>query len=217
MMFKGEPDYESGAPLLDDSADMMKKPAPIDATPWWRWVHALSFLTGGVTFCAGTGVLYLPDDWVPVVSAMLYTVGSVAFLTVDVQEFFTYTEQTKLRLNIATSATGSALYVLGSLGFLPSIAASVGPNLGSVGFDAGSAVIAASQSVKVARLLREQADTSAVCVEACAGVGATCFLIGTAGISFLSLDTVLAVWMLGSLAFTAGGAFLAYRHAVLGV
>jgi hypothetical protein len=38
---------------------------------WWRVVHAVSFLTGGVTFCAGTGALWNPSEAAALASAVL--------------------------------------------------------------------------------------------------------------------------------------------------
>ena len=133
------------------------------------------------------------------------------------QESLTFTrEPLGLRLNLLASAVGSFCYVVGSVFFVPALLASA-PSAGPLGFDVGSAIIAASQAVKTARLLRARADLSAVVVEAGAGVGAACFLGGTLVIFTAPLNVVLAVWLAGSVFFTLGGFALAYRHFVLRV
>jgi hypothetical protein len=56
-------------------------------------------------------------------------------------------------------------------------------------------------------------------IEFNAGVGATCFLIGTLMYDAGPLDAVwtavLALWTVGSIFFTFGGMFMAYRHFVM--
>ena len=209
----------------------------VQDTAAWRLLHVAAFLLGGTTFCAGTAYLYAPasDTTAPLWSAALYTVGSVGFLSVDVQEFFTYTADAALRTNIACSAAGSLLYVVGSLGFIPTLYA-ITPAPGELGFVLGSAAIGLSQAWKTARLgwtgasfspaklLRDVDTATAVGVEASAGVGAWCFFAGTVIYTVFGpapegawLAVVLATWCAGSAWFTIGGLFLAYRHIVMGV
>jgi len=186
--------------------------APVEDSPLWRAFHAGNFLLGGVTFFAGTLALFSPTAGAAIASVALYTIGSIGFLSVDVQEFFTFTRAPlDLRANIAASATGSAFYVAGSVCFAPAIVATA-PSAGALGFIVGSAVIASSQLAKVARLAHARADASAVAVEACAGVGAALFLAGTLVLPTAPLTVVLVVWLAGSLSFTAGGVALAFRH-----
>jgi hypothetical protein len=221
--------------LLSDSD------SSIEAQPWfgwWRFAHCGCFLTGGITFCFGTFLLWpFADDssaqanTLAVLSSMLYTVGSLGFLMVDVMEWFTFTESALLRANISLSATGSFFYVLGSLGFAPSVSAA-SPTLGSLGFLVGSALIAASQAWKVIRLWaapplpppHPPSDAPlALGVEAGAGLGALFFLLGTAfywltgWVAGAQLEAVLWLWAVGSVAFTAGGACLWARHYRLGL
>jgi hypothetical protein len=215
--------------------------------PWWRLSHAFGFVLGGLTFLVGTllyypamfdaekgydqGVAYLGVD-----TAWLYIIGSCGFLYVDVQEFFTFTDEYWLRLNIACSAFGSALYVIGSAGFLPSLWV-LSPLIGILGFIGGSAAIGCSQAWKLYRILSTTAKSSspilpetinAVCVEGGAMVGGFCFLVGTcifwhgpiAGdvgceATCGNYDTVLALWVMGSTTFSFGGLSLAYRHAIM--
>ena len=198
----------------------------------WRLLHAAAFLIGGTTFIGGTAALFWPStDASNFAAALLYTIGSCGFITVDLLEFFTFTTPAPLRANIAMSALGSAAYIVGSLGFLPSVA-SISSLVGVVGFIVGSALIAVSQAWKSARLSTSsdgtlslatlRSNVSAVGVEANAGLGALCFLIGTAMYQTGPLAgpwyaAVLALWIVGSLYFTLGGTFLAYRHFVMGV
>ena len=241
--------------------DGSSSPADPSASFAWRILHASAFLEGGLTFIAGTAVLYWPaSPPLATLSAALYTVGSLGFLFVDVQEFFTFVSEPVLRANIALSATGSLLYVLGSLGFLPAVEAAT-PIVGTWGFLLGSALIFVSQSMKLLRiggaagcgsdsgssgngsgsggggggrgcgcggfsvsaLCGTKESATAAVVEGGAGLGALLFLVGTAvfaaplGESAFGGALVLALWLAGSLAFTAGGLSLAFRHFVMGV
>ena len=140
--------------------------------------------------------------------------------------------------------TGSALYVAGSVGFLPSIAAAA-PRLGVWGFVLGSAFIAWSQLWKTHRIGGGEAEDgngiivgggfrlaafmsvdafTAAGVELSAGLGALCFLFGTLWYDVGPLEgpgsvlaSVLWVWVAGSCWFTLGGCFLAGRHFVMRV
>jgi len=211
-------------------------PPPLQDTRAWRALHALGFTVGGTTFIAGTAALWAPaSDAAANASAALYTAGSLGFLTVDVLELFTPAYAAHpLRLNIACSALGSTLYVVGSVGFFAPVMAAT-PAVGVWGFLLGSAAIACSQAWKVARLsvgadgrcaLRTLCATrdalTAAGVEAGAGVGAAHFLVGTAMYAVATspagwMNAILAVWLLGSAFFTLGAGALCYRHFVMGV
>ena len=200
----------------------------------WRAAHAFDFLLGGTTFIAGTALLLPSLSSAPgaaLASAAVYTLGSLGFLAVDLQELASYSraDEAVLRANIFFSATGSLLYVVGSVGYVPSVAAA-SPQLGPVGFIAGSAAIFASQCWKLWRIAHEaraagwSADAlSAAGVEGGACAGALLFLVGTALAELPSAQTpagaaaVVWLWMAGSLAFTAGGSALAVRHFRLGL
>lgn len=213
-------------PLLQLSSPLA--PPPIELNPWWQCAHATSFAIGGTSFIAGTIALYYPG-WGPSawVSALLYTVGSLGFLSVDLQEFWTYTTDPMLRTNIALSATGSFLYVVGSVGFFPHVFSKT-PVVGLLGFIGGSALIGISQLWKTARYMSTRGTPcaercTAIGVELNAGIGAWCFLVGTAlfaaapGVAPTgdTLLVILGVWEAGSVFFTLGAVFLAFRHAVL--
>jgi hypothetical protein len=200
--------------------------SPIELRPWWQSFHALCFATGGVTFIAGTACLFYPS-WThsALASAVLYIVGSLGFLGVDVQELFTYTSDRVLRINIALSASGSACYVIGSAGFVPVVLASA-PSVGLAGFIAGSFLIGVSQLWKTYRYLTTSGVSeferwTAIGVELDAGFGAWFFFAGTVMLatwptatgSFLT--AIYCIWMAGSIFFTLGALFLIYRHAVM--
>ena len=237
-----------GAELNSDSfvmihdSDMFFGLSPLHWS--WRLIHAFSFLLGGTTFTAGTAILYFPAlawlahsyDWW---SAFLYTVGSCGFLAVDALELATFKSSTVLTINILCSFTGSALYILGSVGFFPSVAA-LYPTVGVWGFILGSFFIGCSQMWKTYRIgkgglgsdktfhlktITMDLDSfTQAGVEFSAGLGAWCFFFGTLiyeqgpieGDDSV-LPTVLFTWMAGSLWFTLGGVFLAYRHTAMGV
>ena len=227
----------ASAPLLSSEA-----PNPpltrLEDSPVWRLCHASGFLLGGGTFCVGTLALvpFAQDSatqslGLQNLSAGLYTLGSLGFLSVDVLEFFTFTGDALLRANISLSLIGSLLYVVGSVGFAPSVAAAW-PALGGYGFLLGSAFIAGSQAWKVARLARAPAPPPpphpaldvplALGVEGGAGLGAAFFLAGTAlymggWAAGGQWAAVLWLWAAGSVGFSAGGVCLWWRHYVLGL
>lgn len=232
----------TGAERLLDAADDDGGAAALAAPPLqdtraWRALHALGFTIGGVTFIAGTAAYWAPpSDAAANAAAALYTTGSLGFLTVDVLEFFTpaYAAAYPLRYNIACSALGSTLYVVGSVGFFAPVLAAT-PAVGVWGFLLGSAAIAGSQAWKVARLsvgadgrcalralLASRDVLTAAGVEASAGLGAAHFLVGTAMYAVATeppawMNAVLAVWLLGSAWFSLGAGFLCVRHFVMGV
>jgi hypothetical protein len=218
---------DADAPL---AADVGEAAPALASRAWWRALHAGGFALGGTTFIAGTAALYpslCAAASCALLSAALYTAGSAGFLLVDVLETVAFARApAALRINIALSAAGSTLYVIGSAGFLPWVVAHApgGAALGLAGFIAGSALIAASQAWKVARVLAARrasaaADTlTAAGVEGGAGVGAALFLAGTAlDAAGGALAPVLGMWLVGSFSFTLGAACLLARHYVLGI
>jgi hypothetical protein len=96
----------------------------------------------------------------PLASALLYICGSFGFLLVDVMEFFTFTEDKLLRLNILMSVSGSTAYVIGSVGFLPLVSA-ITPSFGIWGFIIGSVLIGVSQLWKTHRIGSAEGEFSA--------------------------------------------------------
>lgn len=210
---------------MAEEDSLLSKVALEDRT-WWRVTHAVGFVTGGVTFIAGTYIFYLPpSDFMSYLSAWLYIIGSAGFLYVDVQEFFTFIENKWLRINISMSATGSTLYIIGSVGFLPNVAA-MSPLVGILGFIGGSFFIGVSQLWKLVRInnsggiCSSKDNLTAACVEGGACIGAWWFFVGTILFWYspvVQWQLVLLMWMAGSFFFTFGGVSLTYRHAVMGV
>jgi hypothetical protein len=119
---------ETSLHLLRNSESKRQEPRvdriEVFQTVWWRVVHAFAFVLGGATFVAGSACYFVPS-WADasVFAGVTYTIGSLGFLTVDLLEFFTFTRPRLLRLNIAASAIGSLCYVIGSLFFVPVLAA----------------------------------------------------------------------------------------------
>lgn len=242
--------------LTDESSPLLGHTTTTSATKdvwdctWWRILHYFGFCLGGITFTIGT-LLYYPAVYdtskgdtndvvtLSVITAWLYTIGSAGFLFVDVQEFFTFTDDIILRINISCSMIGSLFYLIGSAGFLPLIY-NWQPLIGIIGFMAGSLFIGCSQTWKLVRILRSPDEVgvshevsstrriNAACVEGGAMVGGFSFLVGTSFywkgpiegdttclVTCNNYELVLALWVLGSFAFTFGGLSLAYRHIVL--
>lgn len=119
----------------------------------WKVIHVLNFALGGTTFIAGTSCYFFDDLGFEglYIAAILYIVGSIGFLGVDVQEFFTYKSlSTSLAINIFLSMVGSTLYIVGSVGFLPQLNNRDGSTnpLGIWGFILGSFFIGYVDVVK---------------------------------------------------------------------
>jgi hypothetical protein len=220
-------DQELSLPLIEADDDSLE---PIWLKKWWRITHFLGFFIGGTTFIFGTLCYYFPK-WTDGAfdAAFLYTLGSVGFLYVDLLEFFTFTDNGWMRANIAISAVGSTCYVIGSVGFFPTIF-NTSMTCGLIGFIVGSAFISASQTWKILRLRREEGSmfnsvgtATQVGVEGGAMIGGYCFLVGTAmfasgkPLEGARFETILAIWLVGSIGFTIGSIFLWYRHFVMGV
>jgi hypothetical protein len=188
----------------------------------WRTFHAFSFCIGGISFIIGTALLFpAPTYTLSLSSAVIYTIGSLGFLFVDLQEFVTFTEDMILRFNISLSATGSLAYVIGSIGYIPSLQ-SISPLLGIWGFIIGSAFIFFSQVWKLYRIglpINKDALT-ALLVEGGACIGGLLFLIGSLLVILIPNDAnsgfwVLITWLIGSISFSFGGVSLSYRHFIL--
>jgi len=219
----------SSISLPTESSAILSNEKPLEEQLWWKITHWLGFFAGGSLFIAGTALYFFPD-WPPSgeLAGVFYTVGSLGFLYVDVLEFFTFTDEPYLRFNISLSATGSFFYVVGSVGFFPSVFAE-NPVIGEYGFILGSAFIGCSQMWKTARLCGEPAgacgskDTfTAIGVEFNAGIGAWCFFVGT--IMFVEgplegpwYEEILKIWLAGSFFFWFGSLFLGFRHFAMGL
>jgi hypothetical protein len=118
-------------------------------------------------------------------------------------------------LNFFMSATGSFLYLLGSIYFIPSLDKIV---LGTQIFIVGSAFIFCSQSWKLLRYPNYKEDVAAVHVDAGAGIGGVFYFIGS--ILFLPQycvtdeDTTRAaiLFTIGGANFLYSGLWIVYRY-----
>ena len=171
----------------------------------------------------------------------LFTIGSTGFLIADLWEWWYFRigcafdeeyyypdrnkpffERCEVGLNFFFSAIGSALYLIGSIDFIPSLNAIVS---GTWIFIYGSSVIFLSQSWKVVRTLRTNpsdewdksfrlsnaaADLPAFGVDICAGLGGLAYCIGS--IMFLpSANTSDSAEFNASAVFVCGGSFFYSR------
>ena len=86
------------------------------STILWRIFHASSFIIGGISFIIGTALLFPFQSYaLSLSSALIYTIGSLGFLFVDLQEFFTFINDPLLRFNpnsINICARKNILYLL---------------------------------------------------------------------------------------------------------
>jgi hypothetical protein len=193
------------------------------STILWRIFHASSFIIGGISFIIGTALLFPFQSYaLSLSSALIYTIGSLGFLFVDLQEFFTFINDPVLRFNIFLSGSGSTAYVLGSIGYIPEVQ-SFSSTLGVYGFIIGSALIFSSQVWKLYRIgywISNDTMTASI-VEGGACIGALFFLIGSilviTSTSLNSIIIILVLWMIGSISFTIGGLTLSYRHFIMNV
>ncbi len=86
------------------------------------------------------------------ISAWLYTVGSVAFLLADITEWMHYTRPffAHYSINFLFSVLGSTFYLIGSIDYIPSLNAA---KAGALFFIIGSSVIVFAQTWKIVRSL----------------------------------------------------------------
>ncbi|CAF1190603.1 unnamed protein product [Adineta ricciae] len=224
----------------------------------WRILHGTSFLFGGLLFICGS-CMYFTDviannDRALEAGGWLYTVGSACFLLADIQDWLYYhigflfssskvnDSQSKpmfrnrlrrvaINVNYFTSNVGSALYLVGSVFFLPKFADSI--LVGDGLFIAGSAVIYLSEGWKIVRLARTSAenanDTSfrfqniktniqAIFISFFAGLGGFFYFVGT--ILFLPQYTTTdfgenraaGLFLCGGIFFTLAGLLLQYCY-----
>ena len=215
---------ESSFPLLESDTISQLRLSRV-----WQLFHFALYLLGGSLFILGTACLYaVPEGGL--LTHLSYIVGSLAFLLVDSLELAAFFTDASLRANISVSATGSSLYVLGSIGYIDAVAR-VAPSLGPLGFLLGSLCIAVSQAWKLRRVACQPETLPAsewlfagcsldkstqLCVEFCALLGCLGFGTGTlAGISPALVAEELSLWLAGSVFFTLASLFVLLRMLVL--
>ena len=127
------------------------------------------------------------------------------------------------------SIIGSSCYLIGSVGFLPTPYAFT-PLVGILGFISGSFFIFCSEIWKIHRIwasTKGNDRASALFVEAGAMFGGLFFFIGTSlywkgplpgstdcKVTCSNYNTILVLWIIGSIAFTIGGLALSFRHSI---
>eukprot|EP00475_Leptophrys_vorax_P039750 TRINITY_DN7229_c0_g1_i1.p1 TRINITY_DN7229_c0_g1~~TRINITY_DN7229_c0_g1_i1.p1 ORF type:complete len:258 (+),score=37.04 TRINITY_DN7229_c0_g1_i1:43-816(+) len=136
-------------------------------------------------------------------------------------------------INFFSSAFGSLLYLIGSIGFIPNLGILT---IGIIGFLAGSIINCIGQAWKLHRLgtydgsgperhVTEFRVTnwkvegcSAFLVDSLAGLGSLMFLVGASIYLYHpELVWVVTVWVAGSACFLLSGFALVYRHMLLGL
>ena len=121
----------------------------------WRLWHSLNFLFGGVVFFIGSAILFPHVNRIipaSAISGWCYTLGSFTFLLADITECLHFVHRDCrfiwYALNFFLSVTGSAIYLIGSICFLPQVNRN---DLGLDYFIVGSIIIMISQIWKLCR------------------------------------------------------------------
>lgn len=100
------------------------------------------YILGSACYC------WPNSDLAEFLAAVFYIIGSSGFLITEILEIIT-TLNRYLRLNLLLSITGSVAYVVGSVGYLPSLDDIGDVGIGEYGFIFGSVWVVASQTWKV--------------------------------------------------------------------
>lgn len=211
----------------------------------WRIWHGVNYMIGGITFLLGS-YMYYPSVNLSLngymIGAWLFTIGSSTFLLADLTEWNHYRpgcmplndlqgfkhkfKAAEVGLNFFMSATGSFLYLLGSIFFIPSLDMLVA---GEYLFIYGSLVIFFSQSWKCFRTMfvgddnewkwrkdNVLGDISGFNVDIHAGLGGLSYAIGTYLFKAMTTDdeqiSATNWFMAGGFFFTLSGLFMQYRY-----
>ncbi|CAF1190764.1 unnamed protein product [Adineta ricciae] len=205
----------------------------------WRILHGTSFLFGGLLFICGS-CMYFTDviannDHALEASGWLYTIEDTPRRTTYDPELEPVSSHRgrniAINVNYFTSNIGSALYLVGSVFFLPKFADSI--LVGDGLFTAGSAVIYLSEGWKIVRLACTSAENTndmsfrfqnirtnlqAIFVCFFAGLGGVFYFVGT--ILFLPQyvtsnsdeDRAAGLFLVDGVFFTLAGLLLQYRY-----
>jgi hypothetical protein len=149
-------DEESGSdlslPLLLKTDNSEQR----SAGPVWNFFQSLFSLAGGVTFVIGTGIYYFRVQHGASISALLYTIGSCCFVALDTMEIIAARKlHVAYRVNMALNWLGSALYLVGSVGFFPAVN-SMSNQFSIQGFVWGSFCMGCSQIWYIPLLLKHR-------------------------------------------------------------
>ena len=208
----------------------------------WRLWHGINYMIGGVTFFFGS-VVYFPaiDAAVngDVLAGWLYTIGSACFLLADLTEWNHFRtgcvgetngnkngldqslrgifKRAEMGLNFFTSVTGSTMYLIGSIFFIPSTNMLLA---GEQFFIWGSFVIVVAQTWKLYRTAATdyknnnstelkwencKEDLLGFFVDLFAGLGGFCYMIGT--VFFKYADRFPSFYLTAVVLFVFGGTF----------
>lgn len=196
----------------------------------WRMWHGFNYFVGGCTFLLGSLALFpFIGEYIDAgeVSAWLYIIGSFTFLLADITEWLHFTKNNcpylEYSINFFASVTGSLLYLVGSIYFIPILDLAW---LGSILFIIGSAVIVLSQGWKLYRSLspREKSvkelieeDESGFYVDVFAGLGGAMYFIGTFVLDWSIFNPnyiipAATLFSFGGLFFFASALFMQKRY-----
>lgn len=236
---------EEGGPCSDGSDD--EEAALLAVEPRGRSCSArvalevlvvFSFFVAGATFLGGSVLFLYPNltlggNSSDVVAALLFTVGSVGFLLVDVREFHMSWGFPLLRANVGIAVASSTAYLLGSIGMFPSVdawSAYFAPgwflaatvlNLASAAWKIYRILCGGNEAsgvFRLSRLWREWDSFTQGGVEISAGIGACIFFCSN--ILYVKHATdmspglflhLVSLWISGSSFFLLSAAFLVAR------
>jgi len=109
----------------------------------------LGAVAGGVFYILGTACYFWTNSYLAdFFGALFYIIGSFGLLATEFLEIIT-TLNVYLRINLLLSIAGSTGYVIGSVGYLPSIDNTGDVGIAEYGFIIGSVIVVASQTWKV--------------------------------------------------------------------
>ena len=223
------PTKQEFSPLLADDNLYTSHNTQVVNSVFWTTFQCYCFCFGGSAFLVGTLLNFYPESYFREWAAILYTGGSLGFISVDVIDFLTYKGNNFNRGSIMFSMIGNVLYAIGSIAFFPTIIY-MGSAVGVWSFIVGSVFIILSQLWKIYRigseegsafnfrkLFRDMDCAAQTCVELNTGIGACFFFYGTAfylrGHPSPHMHVeVLDIWGIGSTCFLMGSLVLVYRN-----
>ncbi len=147
--------YNHSHNQTNKSSHIDQPKSTVDNSDQWKIWHGFNYIVGGITFLIGS-ILLFPffNDYLNAakLSAWLYTIGSTTFLLADITEFLHFVTNDcrylKYVINFFVSVTGSFLYLVGSICFIPEVNKA---DWGMTIFIIGSFVIVIGQLWKLMR------------------------------------------------------------------
>lgn len=190
----------------------------------WHVRYAFCYCVGGFAFLGGS-ILFYPAIYVKLgadfAAAWLWTLGSAAFLVADLTEWVHVRggdEGCGDTYNSLLSATGSTIYLVGSLLYVPTW---INFYWGGLLYVVGSSVICISQTIRLLRAaiaVTLLADIPAAIADFLNLLGGFWFLISSTcsiGVrGFCDGNIVATMYTVGALCFTAASFAMQYRNFV---